>query len=47
MRKVPNLSISPEKVFFIVSKASQSDIKATGSELASVIAYRGCSAVVA
>lgn len=35
MRKVPNLSISPEKVFFIVSKARQSDIKATGSEFAS------------
>jgi hypothetical protein len=35
MRKVPNLSISPEKVFFIVSKARQFDIKATGSEFAS------------
>jgi hypothetical protein len=35
MRKIPNLSISPEKVFFIVSKARQSDIKATGSEFAS------------
>ena len=29
MRKVPNLSISPEKVFFIVAKARQSDSKAT------------------
>jgi hypothetical protein len=35
MRKVPNLSISPEKVFFIVAKARQSDIKATESDLAS------------
>lgn len=35
MRKVPNMLISPEKVFFIVSKARQSDIKATGSEFAS------------
>jgi hypothetical protein len=35
MRKVPNMSISPEKVFFIVSKARQSDIKASGSEFAS------------
>jgi hypothetical protein len=35
IRKVPNLSISPEKVFFIVAKARQSDIKATESELAS------------
>lgn len=35
MRKVPNLSISPEKVLFIVSKARQSDIKATGLEFAS------------
>jgi Protein of unknown function (DUF3775) len=35
MRKVPNLSISPEKVFFIVSKARQSDIKAIGAEFAS------------
>jgi len=30
MRKLPNLSISPEKLFFIVSKARQSDIRATG-----------------
>ena len=29
MRKVPNLSISPEKVFFIVAKWRQSDGKAT------------------
>ena len=35
MRKVPNLSISPEKAFFIVAKARQSDNKATESELAS------------
>jgi hypothetical protein len=34
MRKVPNLSISAEKVFFIVAKARQSDIKATESDLA-------------
>jgi hypothetical protein len=34
MRKVPNLSISPEKVFFIVAKARQSDSKATESDLA-------------
>lgn len=34
MRKVPNLSISPEKVFFIVSKARQSDEKAAESDLA-------------
>lgn len=35
MRKIPNLSISPEKVFFVISKARQSDIKATESDLAS------------
>ena len=34
MRKVPNLSISPEKVFFIVAKARQSDSKATELDLA-------------
>jgi hypothetical protein len=34
MRRVPNLSISPEKVFFIVAKARQSDNKATESDLA-------------
>jgi hypothetical protein len=34
MRKVPNILISPEKVFFIVSKARQADIKAAGSEFA-------------
>jgi Protein of unknown function (DUF3775) len=33
MEKVPNLSISPEKVFFITSKARQSDIEATEPEL--------------
>jgi len=35
MRKAPNLSISPEKVFFIVAKARQTDSKATDSDLAS------------
>ena len=35
MRKVPNLSISPEKVFFIIAKARQSDSEATGSDSAS------------
>jgi len=34
MRKVPNLSISPEKAFFIVAKARQTDNKATQSDLA-------------
>ena len=29
-RKVPDLSISPEKVFFIVAKARQSDSNTTG-----------------
>ena len=33
MRKIPNLSISPEKAFFIVAKARQSDSKATESDL--------------
>jgi hypothetical protein len=33
MRKIPNLTISPEKVFFIVTKARQSDSKATESDL--------------
>jgi len=33
MRKVPNLSISPEKVLFIVAKSRQSDGKATESDL--------------
>jgi hypothetical protein len=33
MRKIPNLSISPEKAFFIVTKARQSDSKATESDL--------------
>lgn len=28
MRKIPNLSISPEKAFFIIAKARQSDNKA-------------------
>lgn len=35
MRKIPNLSISPEKVFFIITKSRQSDIKATESDLTS------------
>jgi hypothetical protein len=34
MRKVPNLSISPEKVFFIVSKARQSDDSAVEMDIA-------------
>ena len=34
MQKVPNLSISPEKAFFIVAKARQTDNKATESDLA-------------
>ena len=33
MRKVPNLSISPEKAFFIVAKARQSDSKAAELDL--------------
>lgn len=33
MRKVPNLSISPEKVFFIIAKSRQSDGNADQSEL--------------
>jgi hypothetical protein len=33
MRKVPNLTISPEKVFFIIAKSRQSDSKATESDL--------------
>jgi hypothetical protein len=35
MRKVPNLSISPEKAFFIVAKARQSDSGASGPGSAS------------
>jgi len=35
MRNAPNLSISPEKVFFIISKARQSDIRATEPDSAS------------
>src|ERR1019366_8385339 len=31
MRKVPNLSISPEKAFFIIAKSRQSDSNATDS----------------
>lgn len=31
MRKIPDLSISPEKVFFIISKSRQSDSEASGS----------------
>jgi len=33
MSKVPNLSISPEKVFFIVSKTHQSEMEASAPEL--------------
>jgi uncharacterized protein DUF3775 len=33
MRKVPDLSISPEKVFFIIAKARRSDSKAAESDL--------------
>jgi Protein of unknown function (DUF3775) len=33
MSKVPNLSISPEKMFFIVSKAHQSEMEASEPEL--------------
>jgi Protein of unknown function (DUF3775) len=33
MSKVPNLSISPEKVFFIVSKTRQSEMEASEPEL--------------
>jgi Protein of unknown function (DUF3775) len=33
MSKVPNLSISPEKVFFIVSKTHQSEMEASEPEL--------------
>jgi Protein of unknown function (DUF3775) len=35
MRKIPNLPISPEKVFFIIAKARQFDIKVTESDLVS------------
>jgi Protein of unknown function (DUF3775) len=35
MRNIPDLSISPEKVFFIVAKARQFDIKAAETDLAS------------
>ncbi|MBI5263008.1 MAG: DUF3775 domain-containing protein [Bradyrhizobium sp.] len=30
MRKIPDLSISPEKVFFVISKSRQSDSEAAG-----------------
>jgi Protein of unknown function (DUF3775) len=33
MSKVPSIAISPEKVFFIVSKAHQSDMEASEPEL--------------
>ena len=33
MRKIPSLSISPEKVFFIIAKARRSDSKLTESDL--------------
>lgn len=32
MRKAPNLSISPEKAFFIVTKSRQSDSSASGPD---------------
>jgi len=35
MKKVPNLSISPEKVFFIIAKSRQSEGSAAGLELGS------------
>jgi hypothetical protein len=35
MSKVPNIAISPEKVFFIVSKAHQSDMEAAEPDLMS------------
>ena len=35
MRNIPDLSISAEKVFFIVAKARQFDIKATETDLSS------------
>ncbi len=35
MGKIPELSISPEKVFFIISKARQSDIEADQPDLIS------------
>src|ERR1700730_16947515 len=33
MKKIPNLSISLEKVFFVISKARQSEIEADEPEL--------------
>lgn len=33
MRKIPNLSISPEKVFFIIAKSRQSDGSAAQADL--------------
>src|ERR1700760_212332 len=35
MENAPNLSISPEKVFFIISKARQSDIESSEPDLLS------------
>jgi hypothetical protein len=35
MKKVPNLSISPEKVFFIIAKSRQSESSAAGLNLES------------
>src|SRR5260370_36809059 len=35
MRNAPNLSISPEKVFFIVTKSRQSDSNAIGPDASS------------
>lgn len=34
MRVIPNLSISPEKVFFVISKSRRSDSEAAGSGVA-------------
>ena len=41
MRQIPNLSISPEKVFFIIAKARQFDTKVTESDLVSGFAGDG------
>jgi hypothetical protein len=35
MSKIPNLSISPEKVFFIIAKAHQSEMEASEPDLLS------------
>ena len=41
MRQIPNLSISPEKVFFIIAKTRQFDTKVTESDLVSDFAGDG------